>query len=174
VRIPWEFSRLVTWAIFGAIYGSISYCLIAKPNSMRELVWGAIGFGLLWAVITTIGLVGPWVKGGTIGPFLLGVIRFVSMGAPGSLLPSYEHWPFGFPYFWGFAVISGAILPWSKDRILRMILFAIALAGTLSMGIMYVLDGVYEAVRVRLLIGGLAATLVGVLAGRSPGQRKNS
>jgi hypothetical protein len=156
---------VVTWAVFGAIYGSISYCLIAKPNSLRELVSGAIGFGLLWAVITTIGLVGPWVKGGTVGPFLLGAIRLLSMGALGNLSPSYGHQSEQVLIFWGLVLIGGMLLPWSKERTLRLILLAIALAGTLSIAIMYVLDGAYGAVLVRFLIGNIVGILVGLLAG---------
>jgi hypothetical protein len=166
-RITREFSPVVTWAVFGAIYGSMSYCLIAKPSSLPELISGAIGFGLLWAVTTTIGLIGPWVQGGTLGPFLLGVIRFVSMGAPGAWgAPSfYEHQSDESRIFWGLPVISGAILVWSEHRILRMILFALALAGTLGIAIMYVLDGAYGAMLARLVIGISIGMLVGSVVG---------
>jgi len=161
-RIPWEFSPVVTWAVVGAMYGSISYSLIAKPNSLPELVLGTIGCGLVWAVVTTIGLVGPWVKGGTVAPFLVGVIRVACMGAPAQVLP-YKFG--GAEMFLGFAVIGGAMLPWSENSILRIILFAVVLAATIAVGIMRVLDGAHEGVLARLVIGAAFGTVVALLAG---------
>jgi hypothetical protein len=161
-KIAWGFSPVVTWAVVGAIYGSISYCLVAKPTTLPELLLGTIGFGLVWAVVTTVGLVGPWVKGGTVAPFVLGVIRVACMGAPAHML-SYRSGDA--EIFWGFAVISGAMLPWSANRILRVILFVVALAATMAVGIMRILDGPYEALLARVVIGGVIGTVVGLLAG---------